>query len=144
MFRKPNGKPTSVARYLLDEFITLRNDARGHSSQQSAGYYEGLYLKNHLIIQDCIRSCTFLSLPLVYVHSTDDALGRYSYGVTTLPGRCPRQRKELDYHFGRRQYWFDMPVGQRSILLELERTGFLPVLSHLYCRSCFLCRSHNQ
>src|SRR5947209_11083608 len=33
VFKRPNGKVTPTARYLLDEFISLRNSQRGHGAQ---------------------------------------------------------------------------------------------------------------
>jgi hypothetical protein len=85
-FRKPNKSLTSASRYLFDEFISLRNKERGHGAQQPEGHYESLYLKNYLIIQDTIRACTFLQLPLVHVHAVDHTEERYSYRVTILMG----------------------------------------------------------
>lgn len=89
-FRRTNKKPTSTARYLLDEFISIRNDERGHGAHQPEGYYESLYLKNSLIIQDCVAASMYIQLPLVHVHAVDHYNGQYSYRVTLLMGAAAR------------------------------------------------------
>ncbi len=93
-FRRPNKKPTPTARYLLDEFISIRNDERGHGAHQPEGYYEGLYLKNYFIIQDCVIASAFIQLPLVHVHSIDHRDGQYSYKVTLLMGSAATRMAE--------------------------------------------------
>ncbi len=93
-FRKANKKPTPTARYLLDEFISIRNDERGHGAQQPEGYYESLYLKNSLIIQDCVAASSFIQLPLLHVHAVDHHNGQYSYKVTLLMGAAARRMAE--------------------------------------------------
>jgi hypothetical protein len=93
-FRRPNKKPTSKARYLLDEFISIRNDERGHGAHQPEGYYESLYLKNSLIIQDCVTASTYIQLPLVHVHAVDHHNGQYSYKVTLLMGGAASRMAE--------------------------------------------------
>jgi hypothetical protein len=92
--RRPNGKPTSTARYLLEEFITIRNDERGHGAQQPEGYYQSLYLRNHLIIHDCLRACKYVQLPLVHVHAIDHVKDQYGYKTTLLMGGSAIQAAE--------------------------------------------------
>lgn len=93
-FRRPNGKPTPVSRYLLDEFISIRNEQRGHGAQQPEGHYEGLYLRNYLTIQDCVRDCRHLQLPLLQVHAVDILGGHYAYQTTLLMGGSPARAPE--------------------------------------------------
>jgi hypothetical protein len=88
-FRRPNGKQTSVARYLFDEFIAIRNSERGHGTQQPEGYYEELYLKNRTILEDFVLSSQLLSTTLVYIHSVDHHDEQSSYKVTRLMGAVP-------------------------------------------------------
>lgn len=88
---KHNGKPTPIARYLLEEFVPVRNRERGHGAQQPEGYYEGLYLKNHLHVQDCLTECKYLQVPLVHVQSVDPQKDGYAYRTTLLMGASPRR-----------------------------------------------------
>jgi hypothetical protein len=89
-FRRPNNnKPTPTSRYLLEEFTGIRNDERGHGAHQPEGYYEGLYLKNYLIIHDCLRACKHVQLPLLHVHAVDHMNDQYAYKTTLLMGGAP-------------------------------------------------------
>jgi hypothetical protein len=92
--RRQNNKPTSTARYLLEEFISIRNDERGHGAQQPEGYYQNLYLKNHLIIHDCVRACKYVQLPLLHIHAVDHVKEQYGYKTTLLMGGAPIQVPE--------------------------------------------------
>jgi hypothetical protein len=93
-FRRSNKKPTSAARYLLDEFINIRNAERGHGAHQPEGYYEGLYLKNHFVIQDCVTASSHVQLPLLHVHAVDHDKGQYAYKVTLLMGGAASRMAE--------------------------------------------------
>jgi hypothetical protein len=93
-FRKPNDKPTPAARYLFDDFIKLRNDERGHGAQQPEGHYEGLYLRNHLILHDSVRNCKHVQIPLVYIHAVDHVREQYSYKTTILMGAVATRSPE--------------------------------------------------
>jgi hypothetical protein len=85
-FRRPNNKPSPIARYLLEDFIRIRNDERGHGAHQPEGYYQGLYLKNYLIVHDCVRACKHLQLPVVHIHAVDHLRAQYGYKTTLLMG----------------------------------------------------------
>jgi len=87
--RRANGKQTSAARYLFEEFIAIRNSERGHGTHQPEGYYEELYLKNRYILEDFVLSSDLLSTTLVYIHSVDHYGEQYSYKVTRLMGAVP-------------------------------------------------------
>jgi len=130
-FRKTNGKATPLARYLLDEFISLRNGARGHSSQQPDGYYEDLYKKNHLIVQDCVRGCLFLELPLLHIHSMDHAKDDYSYAVTMLMGASPTTARSGIVTSAKVKVGSTCVWDRDKILLNL-----FGLVSYRYCPTC--------
>jgi hypothetical protein len=130
-FRKANGKATPTARYLLDEFISLRNDVRGHGSQQPEGYYEELYLKNHLIVQDCINACKHLHLPLISIHAVDHQNEQYAYKVTLLMGAAAKSLSEPIVSTTKR------PVGATCLWDHAAQLLLLrDFVSHRYCTIC--------
>jgi hypothetical protein len=88
-FRRSNGKPTSTARYLLDEFIRLRNADKGHGAYQSEGYYEDLYGRNSVNVQDCITASEHLQIQLVRINDMDSAGDKFAYSATRLMGATP-------------------------------------------------------
>lgn len=88
-FRRPNNKPTSTARYLAEEFISVRNAARGHGSSQPQGYYESLYRRHTLNVMDSVRACEHLTSPLLHIHTVDHDRDQYSYTATLLMGAAP-------------------------------------------------------
>jgi hypothetical protein len=130
-FRRPNNKPTPTARYLLDEFIGIRNDERGHGAQQPEGYYQNLYVKNYLIIHDCLRACKHVQLPLLHVHAVDHVNEQYGYKTTLLMGGAPVRASEPIVTPVK------APVG--STCLWDYGTRMLPVtefVSYRYCETC--------
>jgi len=92
--RRPNGRPTSEARYILDEFISIRNSERGHGTYQPDGYYEELYLKNRSVIEDFVLSSDLFSTTLVHINSVDHYGSQYSYRATRLMGAAPIEMPE--------------------------------------------------
>jgi hypothetical protein len=132
-FRKPNAKPTSTARYLFDDFIKLRNDERGHGAQQPEGYYEGLYLRNNLILHDSMRNCKHLQIPLLYVHAVDHIHEQYSYKTTSLMGPSATRSPESI------ETQVKMRVG--STCLWDHAANLLPLhefVVYSYCTTCAL------
>ena len=132
-FRKPNNKPTSIARYLADEFISIRNTERGHGAFQSEGHYEGLYHRNHLTVHDCVGECKHVNLPLVHVHAVDHERGRYSYKATLLMGGAPVRMPEPIVTAAKVRVGSTCLWDGKARLLVLD-----DFVAYKYCRICGL------
>jgi hypothetical protein len=133
VFRRQNNRPTSTARYLLDEFIRIRNHVRGHGAQQPEGYYEDLYLRNHLNVHDCVRACMYLRLPLIHIHAIAHVGSQYSYKATILMGATPIGSPDLILSPVR------APVG--SMCAWDSGARLLPLhdfVTYRYCKTCML------
>ena len=89
-FRRANGRPTSAARFLLEELVTIRNEVRGHGAARTEGMYEDLYRRYASGVHDSLRSLAFLKLPLVRVEDIDVAGEHMHYGVRVLMGPVAR------------------------------------------------------
>ena len=135
-FRRENNKPTSTARYLLDEFIRLRNDERGHGALQPEGYYESLYLKNYLVIQDCVRACKHAQLSLLHIGGIDHKKGQYAYRATLLMGASPIGMHEPVISPSK------VPVG--ATCLWDGGINLLPVDDFVTYRYCLACASEHM
>lgn len=133
VLRKPNNKPTSVARYLMDEFISVRNAERGHGAHQPEGYYESLYLRNHITVQDCVEECRYVNLPLVHVHAVDHDKGRYSYKATLLMGGAPVRMPELIVTAAKVRVGSTCLWDGEALLLVLN-----DFVAYKYCEKCAL------
>jgi hypothetical protein len=130
-FQRPNGKPTPTGRYLLDGFVSLRNAERGHGAHQPIGYYEDLYNKNHVIVEDCVTSSRFISIPLVLVHSVDHSGGQFAYRVSRLIGVTAIATPEVIVspsvvRIGSMCLW-----DGRTLLLQLD-----DFVVYRYCSTC--------
>lgn len=86
---RPNGKPTPTGRYILEEFINLRNRERGHASSLPDEAYESLHLRHTTEIHDALESCGHLMYPLVRVESVDVTTEPLSYDIRLLVGPPP-------------------------------------------------------
>ena len=132
-FKSPDGKPTAIARYLLDEFISLRNKERGHGAQQPEGHYESLYRGNTLIIQDCVAALRHLEIPLVYVHAADNLTNKCAYKTIRLMGAAPTSSAE--------PIVTTVKVAVGSTCLWDGSDSLLPLggfITHRYCPTCGL------
>jgi hypothetical protein len=132
-FRRPNNKPTPTARYLLEDFIRTRNDERGHGAHQPEGYYQGLYLKNHLIVHDCVRACKHVQLQLLHIHAVDHLKAQYGYKTTLLMGGAATRVEEpiitsMKVQVGSTCLW-----DQSACLLPLNE-----FVTYRYCPTCTL------
>lgn len=88
-FYRQNGTPTPTGRYLLDEFINLRNSERGHGSSLPDESYERIHLRHKTEFHDALESCTHLTFPLVRVETVDVAASDFSYDIRLLVGLPP-------------------------------------------------------
>ena len=86
---RPNGRPTPTGRYIMEEFINLRNRERGHASSLPEEAYESLHLRHTTEIHDALESCAYLMYPLVRVESVDVVTEPLSYDVRLLIGPPP-------------------------------------------------------
>jgi|GEM_PF-5801735 len=131
-FRRPARRPTpnETARYLFEEFLNVRNTVRGHGSQQPEGYYEGLYLKHHLTVHDCIKACKFIELPLVSIHAVDNVDAQHEYRAAMLLGITPESillRSPTRVSVGDTCVW---DHGSRLLpLIDLVSFRYCPVCS---------------
>jgi hypothetical protein len=90
-FRKDNGKPTPAGRYLLDEFVVVRNRERGHASTLTEGAYESLWRSVHPVLMDTLAHCEHLRFHCVRIESVD--VGNpdwFTYSITELKGVAPK------------------------------------------------------
>ena len=89
-FRKDNGKPTPAGRYLLDEFIVVRNRERGHASALPEGAYDSLCRSVYPVLVDTLAKCEHLRFHCVRVEGVDVGNPEwFTYSVTVLKGMAP-------------------------------------------------------
>ena len=86
---RPNGKPTTAARYLLDEFINLRNHERGHTASLPDQAYDALVMRHASNFYDVFESLAYLRHPLARVESVDVVADPISYDIRLLTGPPP-------------------------------------------------------
>ena len=86
---RPNGRFTPSGRYLLEEFISIRNSQRGHGSSLPDEAYGTLHLRHSTGLLDALRSFTYLTYPLVRIESVDIVTEPFSYDVRLLVGPPP-------------------------------------------------------
>jgi len=135
VFQRANGKPTATARYLLDEFIALRNSDRGHGVYLADGYYEDLFLRNSTQVQDCVGASAHILLTLVRVEDMKGAGAKYAYNATKLMGSTPTL--------------FQQPLISSSTLtvggtyLWHQPEHFLSVEPFVTYRYCTVCRQEH-
>jgi hypothetical protein len=132
-FREGKTRPSATARYLFDDFVSLRNRERGHASHQSEGYYEGLYLQNHLIVLDCVAACAHTRLPLLRIHNLNHAGDRFVYQASLLMGPAATRLEDHVVTHDR------VAVGATCIWDRGERLLSLrEFLAYRYCPICSL------
>ena len=83
---RPNGKLTPSSRYLLEEFINIRNTQRGHGSSLPDEAYSALRLRHSGQLLDALQTFTFLTFPLVKIESVDFMNYPLNYDVRILMG----------------------------------------------------------
>lgn len=89
-FRKENGKPTSAARYLLDEFVNIRNRERGHASALMEGAYESLCRRVEPVLLEALKQCDHLHFHFLRIESVNPGKEEwFEYSVTLLSGVAP-------------------------------------------------------
>ena len=86
---RPNSRFTPAGRYLLEEFIGIRNRERGHASSLPDQAYEARHLRHSTGLLDALSSLTYLSYPLVRIESIDIQTDPYSYDIRLLVGPPP-------------------------------------------------------
>jgi hypothetical protein len=89
-FCKGKGKPTPVSRYLLEEFVHIRNEERGHAAALPEGAYESLCRQVEPALLGNFKQCEHLRLHFVRVESVN--IGKadwFEYSVTLLTGVLP-------------------------------------------------------
>jgi hypothetical protein len=131
--RRPNGKPTPAARFILDEFVTIRNRDRGHGTQRPEGYYESVYLKNYLVVADCVQTLSYLRLPLVHIGTMNHANTAFRYGGMYLMGSAPVRTSQPIESAERVDIGATCLSDGSKDLLPLDR-----FLSFRYCDTCNL------
>ena len=93
-FIKPNGKPTPIGRFFLEEFVNIRNEERGHSSSLPDEAYERLHLRHSSVVHDALENCSHMNIPLIRIESVDVATEPISYDIRHLVGPLPLTRTE--------------------------------------------------
>jgi hypothetical protein len=91
---RPNGQSTPAGRYLLDEFVNVRNTERGHASSLPDAAYERLHLRHATELHDALGACKHITYPLVRIESVDVVTEPFSYDVRLLVGPPPLTRTE--------------------------------------------------
>lgn len=90
--RRDDGKPTPAARYLLDEFVHVRNQERGHGAMRPEGVIQELYSRHCTTLHDSLADLSYLEFPLVRVESVNVAMPKMLYDVRVLTGPSPMGR----------------------------------------------------
>ncbi len=93
-FIKPNGKPTPIGRFFLEEFVSIRNEQRGHASSLPDEAYERLHLRHSSVVHDALENCAHMHIPLIRIESVDVATEPISYDIRHLVGPPPLTRTE--------------------------------------------------
>lgn len=131
-YRK-DGSKTPLERYLLEEFLKLRNDEKGHGSSQPEGYYEDLFLKNRLIVEDILKACVHLSIPLVNLGPADARDSGYVHSARLLMGLAPTAiREDIKAET-------PIPKGATCLWPANGQDGVISIdqfVSYLYCSVC--------
>ncbi len=128
---RPNGRFTPSGRYLLDEFIAIRNRERGHGSSLPDEAYGTLRLRHSAELLDALRSFTYLAYPLVRIESVNIVTDPFSYDVRLLVGPPPLTSTE------RIQSAIRLPMGAVCVWDQVD--GLLDLGGLVTYRSCPIC-----